>query len=93
MNWKEFLKPDWDKITLVLVFVLALLLILISGILDWPCCYCQYLKTGLDAIKCSLLASEWDLIRAPQYLITLIGVFYLLSCLIVRFIRRKKVKS
>ena len=93
MSWKEFLKPELNKITLVLIFILALLVVFISGILDWPCCYCRDLKTGLDAFKCSLMASPMDLLRLPQFLIPLLGVFYLLSCLIVQFIKKRGVKK
>lgn len=94
MNWKEFLKPDWRKITLSAIFYITLLLVVVPNVGWGPYIRCPngYIEIT-DVFTSRVGCFREDLLFFYNlFLLFLVPViwFYLLSCSIVWILNWKK---
>jgi len=90
MNWKKFLKPDWRKIILTIIFIVLTYILTVFVIAIFPIYDnfpAKYFLTDIDWIIVCVgpMACGPQLIYGPNILgiIFLLIISYFLSCLIV----------
>lgn len=81
MNWKEFLRLDWRKIVIFVIFVILSVIVPFRSILG------SWVDTGPIFNYESIVCGEEPFSCSPQiflpYMIFNLVFYYLLSCLIV----------
>jgi len=83
MNWKEFLKPNWKKIVITVIFIGLIVLL-----------FPQYFLTRIDIntiVNCIDRCPNYPIVNIPNILTIPFLLFsYLISCLIVWIYGKRK---
>tara|TARA_Y100000310_G_C20692265_1_gene823105 strand:- start:41 stop:358 length:318 start_codon:yes stop_codon:yes gene_type:complete len=88
MDWKKFYKPSLSKV--VIFFFFFIILLFLFSTIDWPCCFCENLKTGIELEKCGLVNHPTKFLF-KWYSLFVHAIIYTISCFLsIKYLNYEK---